>query len=213
MPIPAAASRFGIVMPMKQRARAKSRLAPLGDRMRRQLVAAFAHDTIGAALGSPLVDTVLVVTDDAEFAGSLRDLGVRVIPDGVEGDLNETLRLGAAEVVRERPELSIAALFADLPALTSADLTTALTAAAYERCFVADADAVGSTLLTAHTLRDFTPAFGGSSRAAHLELGITELTDAPATLRRDVDTPEDLTAALALGVGPHTRMIASAHGL
>lgn len=214
MSFPIAGPHFGIVVPIKPPARAKSRLAALGDVTRQQLVTAFAHDTVAAARNSPAVDAVLVVTDDVPLAASLRDLGVRVIPDGVEGDLNETLRLGAAEVLREHPGVRIAALFADLPCLRSADLTDALaSAAAHERCFVADAESVGSTLVAAHALAVFTPAFGPGSCAAHRELGLVQLDGVSDRLRRDVDTPADLAAAVALGVGPRTSEVVKDCGL
>jgi 2-phospho-L-lactate guanylyltransferase len=49
------------------------------------------------------------------------------------------------------------------------------------------------------------PRFGGPSRRSHLDSG-AELLDLPdiASLRRDVDTAEDLAAAALLGVGPRT---------
>ncbi len=48
--------------------------------------------------------------------------------------------------------------------------------------------------------------FGTDSAARHRELGLVELPIASgSTLRRDVDTPEQLAAAAALGLGPRTR--------
>ena len=51
--------------------------------------------------------------------------------------------------------------------------------------------------------------FGGASRARHAAAGAAELDldDMPG-LRRDVDTPEDLRAAVALGAGPRTAALA-----
>ena len=48
-------------------------------------------------------------------------------------------------------------------------------------------------------------SFGDGSYARHLELGCTPLavTDA-STLRRDVDTADQLAAAQSLGLGPRT---------
>ena len=66
--------------------------------------------------------------------------------------------------------------------------------------------AVTALLFAASPGHPFTPAFEGPSRARHLSGGARELVvpDA-ASVRRDVDTFEDLRAAVALGVGPRTR--------
>jgi 2-phospho-L-lactate/phosphoenolpyruvate guanylyltransferase len=206
---PIDARRFGVVVPVKPLSVAKSRLAELGDRTRRELVAAFAVDTVQAALESPVVAGVLVVTDDVELARSLTDLGVAAVPDGTSGDLNGTLRQGAAEVVRRHPGTAPVALCADLPCLRSSDLTAALTGApAAEAAFVADNDGTGTTLYTAPDLARFAPRFGPGSRAAHLEGGAVELevpVDSP--MRRDVDTPDDLLKARTLGVGARSAWV------
>ena len=201
--------RFGVVVPVKPLAVAKSRLAGVGDEQRRELVAAFAVDTVLAALESPLVGGVLVVTDDVGLARSLADLGVAAVPDGASGDLNATLRQGAAEVVRRHPGTAPVALCADLPCLKTADLTAALAGAPRDAsAFVADAAGTGTTLYTAPDLEVFAPRFGSGSREGHRRAGAVEL-DVPAgsTLRRDVDTPEDLERARALGLGARSAWV------
>jgi 2-phospho-L-lactate guanylyltransferase len=82
-------------------------------------------------------------------------------------------------------------------------------ASAAPNAFVADAAGIGTTLYTARPDASFTPAFGLDSRARHREGGARELAleDVP-SVRRDVDTMEDLRAALELGVGPHTASVA-----
>ncbi len=205
----AALPHYGIVVPVKPPAVAKSRLLGLGDDARRDLVVAFAADTVTAALESPLVDLVLVVTDDFILAGGLAELGADVIPDGTTDDLNGSLVQAAAELHRRRPDLRVAAMCADLPALRSEELTRALAAAADEgQSFVSDSAGVGTTVLVAVSPADFMPQFGTGSRAGHLSDGAMEidLADIP-TLRRDVDTPADLAAALDLGVGARTSMV------
>ncbi len=205
---------YGVVIPVKAPAVAKSRLAPLGDAVRRELSVAFAMDTISAVIRCSLVSRVLVVTDDAFFAADLASLGVQVIPDGVTGDLNGTLLLGAAELHRADPGLGLAAVFSDLPALRADELTEALLAAQDQGLsFVADAHGLGTTAVAAPTLETFRTRFGLDSRLAHLEAGAYELgTDVPG-LRHDVDTPADLATALKLGVGERTACVVTAHGL
>jgi 2-phospho-L-lactate/phosphoenolpyruvate guanylyltransferase len=201
--------RFCVIVPVKAAAYAKSRLSPLGDRARRELVAAFAADTVTAVLRSPRVGAVLVVTDDHVLASGLRDLGAQVVPDGAADDLNASLAQAAAEAHRRWPELRTAALCADLPALDTHQLTAALEVASrHAAAFVADAAGDGTTMLAAASRQDFLPRFGPRSREAHLADGAHEIDeiDVP-TLRRDVDTPADLADAVALGVGRRTTTV------
>jgi len=207
--------RFAVLVPVKPPAFAKSRLRDLGDDARRDLAAAFAVDTVTAAAACPLVDRVLVVTDDHELARGLADLGVDVIPDGTSDDLNGTLALAAAEMHRRRPDLRLVALCADLPALRPEDLAAALAAAPTDvMAFVADADGIGTTAVVAASLDLFRPAFGPASRQRHLDAGAHELdeVDVP-TLRRDVDDRDDLVEALRLGVGRSTSLVTTVLGL
>jgi 2-phospho-L-lactate guanylyltransferase len=207
--------RFAVLLPVKPPAFAKSRLRDLGDQARRDLATAFAVDTAAAALACPLVERVLVVTDDHELAGGLVGLGVDVIPDGTTDDLNGTLVLAAAEMHRRHPGLHLAALCADLPALRPDELGLALAAASREEMsFVADAHGVGTTVVTAPRPALFRPRFGPASRRRHLDAGAHEVEgiDVP-SVRLDVDDRDDLSAALRLGVGPRTSLVATLLGL
>lgn len=201
--------RFAVVVPAKPPVRAKSRLGGLGDEVRRSLATAFALDTVAAALDCELVGSVLVVTDDHRLAEEVRRLGAQVVPDGTADDLNGSLEQGAAELYRRDPALHLAGLCADLPALRPAELARALAAAAPTRLgFVADADGLGTTLVTAPDLGLFRPRFGPGSRAQHLAAGAVEIDEEGLdSLRRDVDTPADLKEALRLGIGPHTSRV------
>ena len=196
-------SRYVVLLPVKPPARGKSRLTD-DPRRRRALAAAFALDTARACLAASSVTAVLAVTDDARFAEELRAAGCEAIPDGVAGDLNESLRLAAAEARRRWPDTTPVAVCADLPALASADLDTALDSADGP-AFVADEDGVGTTLYTA-PYDAFSPRFGHLSRQAHLDTGARELAGDLRSLRRDVDDADGLAAATAIGLGAHTRL-------
>jgi 2-phospho-L-lactate guanylyltransferase len=75
---------------------------------------------------------------------------------------------------------------------------------------VPDAAGVGTTLYAVPPGGEFRPLFGGASRARHAASGAAELSvDDMAGLRRDVDTPDDLRTALALGVGSFTQATAA----
>ena len=197
---------YVVLLPVKPPARGKSRLE-VDPVRRRALAAAFALDTARACLAAERVHTVLAVTDDARFADDLRAAGCETIPDGVADDLNESLRLAAAEAHRRWPDARPVAVCADLPALHPSDLDAALAAVGMDAspAFVADGDAIGTTLYTA-PYDTFAPRFGPGSRAAHLEDGCRELDGALASLRRDGDDADGLAAAEALGIGAHTRL-------
>jgi 2-phospho-L-lactate guanylyltransferase len=200
--------RCAVLVPVKPPAVAKSRLAGLGDGPRTELAKAFAADTVSAALACDLVARLLVVTDDHALARGLSDLGVDVIPDGAS-DLNDTLVQAAAEMQRRAPGLRLVALCADLPALRPTELSLALRAADPHRMsFVSDQERIGTTTVVAPSLDMFRPAFGAGSRRQHLDVGAYEIDGIDiATLRRDVDDPDNLAEAIGLGVGPRTAMV------
>jgi 2-phospho-L-lactate guanylyltransferase len=200
-------SRYVVLLPVKPPARGKSRL-DVDPSRRHALAAAFALDTARACLAAARVEAVLAVTDDAHFAGDLRAAGCAAIPDGVTGDLNESLRQAAAEAARRWPAGVPVALCADLPALVPDDLDAVLddvSTTESAAAFLADHDGVGTTLYTA-AYDAFTPRFGSASRQAHLRAGAREITLPVASLRMDVDDGAALAAAVQLGVGAHTRL-------
>jgi 2-phospho-L-lactate guanylyltransferase len=105
----------------------------------------------------------------------------------------------------------VGVLLPDLPALRPSDLETALAAVDHalttsaRMVAVPDADEDGTVLLAGRRAADLSPAFGAHSLLEHRRRGAAVLTLDLPRLRRDVDTPEDLRAARALGCGPHTR--------
>ncbi|WP_371100985.1 2-phospho-L-lactate guanylyltransferase [Streptomyces sp. PU_AKi4] len=200
--------QWTLVVPLKPLDRAKSRLADTADDVLRPgLALAFAQDTVAAALECPAVRDVVVVTDDALASRELAALGAGIVPDEPRGGLNAALTHGASVAGAARR----AALNADLPALRPAELARVLdTAAEFPRAFLADSAGVGTTLLAAGPGRELRPLFGPGSRVRHRESGAVELgLDGVDSVRQDVDTGDDLRAALALGVGPHTAAVAA----
>jgi 2-phospho-L-lactate/phosphoenolpyruvate guanylyltransferase len=227
---------WAVVLPVKRLSAGKSRLrGALPGVPHERLALALAADTVAAAVACPEVAEVLVVTDDPAAAEALAALGARIVPD-VGGGLNAAFGRGAA-AVRGRP---VAALAGDLPALRPADLSGALRAAEPTlrrfpaeptmrrfpaeptlrrfpaeptlRRFAADAAGTGTVLLTAPSGGSLDPRFGPASAAAHAASGALPLAGALPRLRRDVDTAEDLAAAAALGLGPHTAALVAMAG-
>ncbi|MER7520278.1 2-phospho-L-lactate guanylyltransferase [Streptomyces sp. NPDC126499] len=203
----AADDGWSLVVPLKPLARAKSRLGPaVGGLLRGRLALAFAEDTVAAALASPGVRDVAVITDDPAAGAALSALGARIVPDVPGAGLNAALAHGARVVRAARPAARVAALNADLPALRPAELARVLAVAGqFGRAFLADAAEIGTTFLSAGPGVELEPAFGGASRRRHLSSGAVEIRLAGVdSVRRDVDTGQDLAAAVVLGVGPRT---------
>jgi 2-phospho-L-lactate guanylyltransferase len=202
-----AVTEWAVVVPAKRLDRAKTRLRPLSELLEARqgathpaLVLALLADTVEAALACPAVGRVVVVTDEPAAADVVGRLGASTVPDEPDRGLNPALDHGA----RSTGSAAVAALSSDLPALRPEELAAALAAAAEApRCFVADAAGTGTTLLTA-VGRPLDPRFGPGSAEAHRASGAVALHGTWPGLARDVDTEDDLNAALRLGVGRHT---------
>lgn len=202
---------WSLVVPVKVLAEGKSRLAVLAGPSRPALALAVAADTVRAALACAGVKDVTVVTDDPVAGAEFAQLGAQVIGDDPAAGLNPALVHGARLVSRRRPQACIGALSGDLPALKAAELGRALRSAAHwPEAFVPDAAGTGTTLYTTRPEVPFRPRFGPGSRRLHLDAGAHEIAlgDVPG-LRRDVDTPADLSEAAALGLGPRTTDLAA----
>ncbi|WP_239453137.1 MULTISPECIES: 2-phospho-L-lactate guanylyltransferase [Microbacterium] len=198
-------ARWIVVVPVKRAARGKSRLdVPGADRA--ALAHAIALDTIEAAARCELVLQVVVVSDDPALAREAAMIpALRFVPEGEPRGLDAAVATGVA-ALDPQGRMPRAALLGDLPSLRPGDLADALRAAAsVDRAVVADAEGTGSTLVTAAPGVEWRSSFGDGSFARHVALGCEALavTDA-STLRRDVDTADQLEAARALGLGPRT---------
>jgi 2-phospho-L-lactate guanylyltransferase len=145
-----------------------------------------------------------------------------VVPDEPRAGLSAALAHGAQIATERWPSDGVVAVAADIPTLTPSALDALFDALAAiptadrpaDRFVVADAAGVGTALLAAQPQVSLTPAYEGGSLAAHLAGGAYDATPfAAATLRCDVDTADDLRAALALGAGEATLRTLAAHGL
>jgi 2-phospho-L-lactate guanylyltransferase len=199
-----------LVITVKALGRAKSRLlgaadGGVGDRAAHEaLVLALVRDTAAAALATPNVRRLLVVTSDPTVAGTLADDGVATAPDLPDAGLNAAFAHGADLLLLADPAATVAALQSDLPALRTEELAAALTESAGRRAFCADRQGTGTTLLVAAPGGPLDPRFGPGSAAAHAASGAVRIgADLPA-LRCDVDTAADLALARRMGVGVHT---------
>jgi 2-phospho-L-lactate guanylyltransferase len=199
---------WAVVLPVKALSAAKSRLAAVSPTAS-ELAFAFYQDTLDAALASPLVAEVVVVTSDERVSALASARGCAVVSDADHPGINAAARQGAAQ--RGGPG-GVAIVVSDLPALTSVALTSVLaTASQYPVSFLADADGTGTTMWFASAGAAIDPRFGLASRNAHNDSGAVDLVAvhpgmsggwAPA--RRDVDTDSALADAIAIGVGTCT---------
>ncbi|MGH3744423.1 MAG: 2-phospho-L-lactate guanylyltransferase [Mycobacteriales bacterium] len=190
------------VLPVKELAIAKSRLGA-GPEARAGLALAMARDVAAAAASCPAVNAVLVVTDDPLVADKVP--ADRVEPDVPRAGLSAAVAHGASAALSRWPRAGVVVLAADLPALTSTALSEVLAALVDGRGVVADSAGTGTVLLATRPGTALAPSYEGASFAAHRAGGAVDLTAvAAAGVRRDVDTVEDLAAALVLGVGPAT---------
>ena len=200
---PAPTTNWLVVIPVKGTPDAKSRF---GDGDHTALALAVALDTVEAALAAPGVTGVVVVTspeaatafDQTEALVMLED-----VPSGLRGAIELGIETASALGAAGR---GTAVLLGDLPALTPAELSAALAAAAeHQLAFVPDAEGTGTALITAADGAVHAPAFGSHSAALHAAAGYVEL-ELPTTsgLRNDVDTLERLEQ-LGDRLGTHTR--------
>ncbi|SEH86733.1 2-phospho-L-lactate guanylyltransferase [Mycolicibacterium rutilum] len=204
---------IGLVIAVKRLADAKTRLAPAFSAARRErLVLAMLLDTISAAIAVPAVRSITVVTPDDAAAEAVRRLGAQVFTDPTpagHGDpLNNAILAAEREIRRRTPNIVV--LQGDLPALRTDELSAAIAdARSHPRSFVGDRHGTGTSALFGLGV-ELHPLFGADSAARHRSSGAVELTGAWPGLRCDIDTPEDLLAARALGVGAATTAAADA---
>ncbi|MCW2521573.1 MAG: 2-phospho-L-lactate guanylyltransferase, partial [Mycobacterium sp.] len=186
---------------------AKTRLASaFAPGTRVGVVLAMLIDTVVAASAVPAVRTITVVTPDNAAAAAVRELGARVITDptprGHADPLNNALSLAEAAIRAETSNIVV--LQGDLPALQPGELAEAIAdARRHARSFVTDRHGTGTSALFTFGV-PLDPRFGTDSAQRHADSGAVELTAAWPGLRCDIDTPDDLAAALRLGVGPTT---------
>jgi 2-phospho-L-lactate guanylyltransferase len=177
---------------------AKSRLGETLDaEERRDLATRMAHRTIEAAVATPGIDEVLVVTPDQAVRDLALAAGARPLRQRSQG-LNRGLREAREEAVAADAD-AIVVLPIDLPLISPEALGRVLERLSDpERplvVLVSDRHRRGTNVLLVAPPDAIEFGFGGDSRAAHAECAaeagarLVEL-DGPLTL--DLDTPDDL---------------------
>jgi len=205
------------VVPVRGLERAKTRLGEaLDPEERRALVEGLLRRTIRAAIMTPGIRAVAVVSPDPEALAVAADSGAVTLPQG-GGGLNEGLADGRAWA-REMGATALVVVPADLPAIGPAELERVLGAvrdrlaanrssgspAAALVALVPDRAGQGTNLLLLSPPGAIPFQFGSGSRAAHAgaaaSLGATYL-EVRGPLGLDLDTPDDLLDAETAGLG------------
>ena len=193
--------RTSVAIPVRALEGAKSRLgAVLDAEERHDLVEAMLRRTIAAALDTPGVLEVIVVSPDPEALAVAGEAGASPLPQRSRG-LNPALQEARAAATGER----LLVLPGDLPTITPADIAAVLAAGdaagSPSVVLVPDRHRRGTNALLLDPPEAIDPAFGGDSRAGHAwlaesaDIGFTEL---PGVLELDLDTPDDLLLAEAM---------------
>ena len=199
-----------LIIAVKRLAAAKTRLAPVfSAATRERVVLAMLVDTLVAAARVASLRGITVVTPDDSAADAARQLGAAVVADPTPQDhpdpLNNAITAAEKQIIAAAgAPPNVVVLQGDLPALQPQELGEAVTAArAHTRSFVTDRHGTGTAALFAFGV-PLRPAFGVDSAQRHRHSGAVELTGPWPGLRCDIDTPDDLRAAMRLGVGAAT---------
>jgi 2-phospho-L-lactate guanylyltransferase len=188
-------ARASVVVLAKDTRLAKTRLGLAREEARR-LAAHLAGSTIRAALAAESVGAVYVVTGDPDIGRDARDAGAEVVAEPRVLGMNRAAELGRRHALRARPASSVVVMVADLPDLRPEDIDVVVRDhhGTGRPLFVADHEGTGTTVLVHGPERCPGFGFGRGSAAMHRRLGYRPATTSPASLRHDLDTPEDLAA-------------------
>lgn len=184
-----------VLIPVRSFEGAKSRLgAVLDAEERRDLVERLLRRTVSAALATPGVTDVLVVSPDPEVLAIAGAAGAGVLLQRSRG-LNPAIQEARAAVGAGR----LLVLPADLPTVTPGDIAQILAAGdaagAPSVILAPDRHGRGTNALLLAPPDVIDPAFGGDSRAVHAWLASSAdaaYAEIPGILALDLDTPDDL---------------------
>lgn len=214
---PLALRRIIALVPVRGLEGAKARLGEALDaEERRALVERLLARTIAAAAATPAVAEVIVISPDSAVLALAGDMGARVVAQEGRG-LNEGLDEGRVQAIEAGAD-AVLVVPGDLPAVSSAELTRVVgearahvasrtAAAAPDRALVvlvADRAGSGTNVLLVAPSDAIPFRFGDGSRAAHAAAAVAACAaylEVAGPLDLDLDTPDDLLAAEAAGLG------------
>jgi 2-phospho-L-lactate guanylyltransferase len=190
-----------VVIPVRSFDGAKSRLgAVLDAEERRELVERLLRRTVDAALATPGIAEVLVVSPDPDVLALATACGARAIAQRTRG-LNPAIQ-EARDAAPGAARLLV--IPTDVPAVSPAALGAVLAAGdlagSPSVVLAPDRHGRGTNALLLDPPDVIDPAFGGDSRTGHAWLASSAdaaFAEVPGVLALDIDTPEDLLLAEA----------------
>jgi 2-phospho-L-lactate guanylyltransferase len=202
--------RIVAIVPVGSLERAKSRLgAVLDAEERRDLVLRLADATIRAAVATPGLDEVLVVTPDDDVRDLALRAGARPLRQRSRG-LNDGLREARDEAVAGGAD-AVLILPIDLPRV-SPEAIAEMASLVVDRtppvvAIVTDRHGRGTNALLLAPPDIIDVHFGGDSRDAHASAAVAagaRLVELDGPLTIDIDTPDDLLLAEAANDVPES---------
>lgn len=196
----------------------KRRLAGLLDESERAALGlAMLDDLLDALLAVRIIKRVLMVTPDEGISGRRHDGRLRVVPDASDGSATGESSLNAAFAVAQRLAAAegvtdLLLLPADLPLVSRAEIEAVLRAGGSPGIVLTpDRAASGTNALLLRPPTALTPSFGDASFERHRRLAADAGLEATIVRRPrlalDLDTPDDIAALLAGGLGGRTRCL------
>lgn len=190
------------VVPVKQFALTKQRLAPLLSRAEREgLACAMLEDVLSALQQSPSLAGTLVITADCAAAAIARAAGAFVLSDADNAGMTAAVS-AAAEYLSTSGRHGMMVIPADVPLITWTDVETMVSAHrdAPSVTLVPAACDGGTNALVCSPPRVIPFSFGEDSCARHQQAaraaGIEPRIFPLECLARDMDRPDDLAALL-----------------
>jgi 2-phospho-L-lactate guanylyltransferase len=214
-----------VLIPMKELASAKMRLAGVLDaRQRAALAVAMLTDVVTACKETACFDEIAVISNDSEVYWHARELGARALaePKMLTG-LNNSLTFGQRYLARRVAVDELLILPADIPLARAGDIRAvidALAAGDPPRMVLVRARDGGTNALALCPPESVAMHFGPQSADAHTAAaqaaGVAVAKLALDRLAFDVDSPEDLEelrahapgAATAAWLGAHANRVA-----
>jgi 2-phospho-L-lactate/phosphoenolpyruvate guanylyltransferase len=188
------------VVPVKERDRAKERLALLlPSALRQRLALAMLEDVLAAIATTPGVAGIIVVTVDPAAARLARRFGARLVKDGAR-DGHTSAVAGAARLLQAEGRAGMLTLPGDIPLATPAEIGSLLAAHRPPPSFtIAPSHDQGGSNAIFVSPPDAVPLrFGVDSFFLHLRAaaarGIRPTVLRLPGIALDIDNPEDLAA-------------------
>lgn len=186
------------IIPVKPLNRAKSRLSSvLSPTQRAQLAETMMRRMLTVLVDTPRITGTIVISRDSKALSIARELGAKTVQENGQSELNPALAR-ATEVVRAWGGHAVLILPADLPFITSEDITNIIELGEYTLTVViaTDANQDGTNALLVRPAGLMTYAYGSGSYHRHLTIakyaGAEIKTYQSDTISLDIDTPADL---------------------